>query len=204
MPEEGLLNTTAPETAPAPTEAAAPAAAPAANAEGLAAPPEKVEGQDTTKPAGAPEKYDFKAPEGMELDSALMEQFGTLAKEANLPQDHAQKLVDLYTAKVKDYAQQQQEAFTGIVKGWQDSAKSDKEFGGTAFDGSLKVAQSAMARFGTPELRQALAETGMANHPELIRIFWKVGKAMSEDTLPNQSKPPIAASAAKVLYPNMN
>jgi hypothetical protein len=40
-----------------------------------------------------------------------------------------------------------------------------------------------MQQFGTPELKAALEQTGMGNHPELVRLFAKVGKAMGEDSL---------------------
>ncbi len=47
------------------------------------------------KPAGAPEQYEaFKVPEGVTIDETAATEFGTLARELNLTQENAQKLVD--------------------------------------------------------------------------------------------------------------
>ncbi|ECV7263739.1 TPA: peptidase, partial [Salmonella enterica subsp. enterica serovar Strathcona] len=46
-------------------------------------------------PPGAPEKYAFTAPEGQELDTSALAQFEPVARELNLTQEQAQKLVDV-------------------------------------------------------------------------------------------------------------
>ena len=52
--------------------------------------------KDQDKPEGAPEQYaEFALPEGFQVDTAVMDEFKGLAKELNLPQATAQKLVDL-------------------------------------------------------------------------------------------------------------
>ena len=43
---------------------------------------------------GAPESYAFNAPEGATLDEAVTGAFGEVAKELNLTQDGAQKVLD--------------------------------------------------------------------------------------------------------------
>jgi len=44
------------------------------------------------------------------------------------------------------------------------------------------VAKKALDSFGTPELRTLLNESGIGNHPELIRFMVRAGKAISSDT----------------------
>ncbi len=41
----------------------------------------------------APEKYEFKAPEGREFDSEVVKNFSEVARELNLTQDAAQKIL---------------------------------------------------------------------------------------------------------------
>ncbi|MEI6907818.1 peptidase, partial [Klebsiella pneumoniae] len=53
--------------------------------------------------------------------------------------------------------------------------------------------------FGTPELKEYLNGTGLGNHPELVKAFIKVGKAMSEDGMVT-GKEGGQRSAAEVLY----
>jgi hypothetical protein len=152
------------------------------------------------KPEGAPEAYEFKAPEGSELDKAAVEQFEPIARELNLSQEQAQKLVDLYGTKVMPQLMKQQaDTWQKQVADWGAATKEDKEIGGEKFEANLTRAKQAMDKFATPELREFLETSGMGNHPELIRVFVKVGAAMSEDNLVTANEKG-QRSAADVLY----
>lgn len=210
--------------APAPSESSAPAA----DAPAPAADPAKTEGDkpqpgtegdkpQEDKPAdgektadkpddkeqkqeGAPEKYEFKPAEGQELDTAALEQFEPIARELNLTNEQAQKMVDLYGAKIMPMVQQQQvEAWQKTTEQWAADVKADKEIGGDKLTGNLSAAQRALAQFGTPELKEYLEGTGLGNHPELVKAFVKIGKAMSEDGMVDGSNQG-QRSAAEVLY----
>ncbi|HGZ2415668.1 TPA: peptidase [Citrobacter freundii] len=134
------------------------------------------------KQEGAPEKYEFKPAEGQELDTAALEQFEPIARELNLTNEQAQKMVDLYGTKIMPMVQQQQaEAWQKTTEQWAADVKADKEIGGDNLTGNLSAAQRALAQFGTPKLKEYLEGTGLGNHPELVKAFIKVGKAMSED-----------------------
>lgn len=152
-----------------------------------------------TKPEGAPEKYEFKAPEGKEYDSAVLESFSAAAKEANLTQDAAQKLLEKVAPSL---ASRQQEQVEAIRNGWLESSKTDKEFGGEKLQENLGVAQKALESFGTPELRKLLDDTGMGNHPDVIRFMFRAGKAISEDTFVSGSPSNKGnLNPADILYP---
>lgn len=154
------------------------------------------------KAEGAPEKYEFSAPEGTELDKAAVEQFEPIARELNLSQEQAQKLVDLYGSKVMPQLMKQQaESWQKQVADWGTAAKEDKEIGGDKFGANLEKAKQAMGTFATPELREFLESSGMGNHPEMIRLMVKVGAAMSEDNLVTSNEKG-QRSAADVLYGN--
>ncbi|WP_210515157.1 peptidase [Pantoea ananatis] len=156
--------------------------------------------EEQKKPEGAPEAYEFKAPEGSELDKAAVEQFEPIARELNLSQEQAQKLVDLYGTKVMPQLMKQQaDTWQKQIADWGTAAKDDAEIGGDKFDGNLTRAKQAMDKFATPQLREFLETTGMGNHPELIRVFVKVGAAMSEDNLVTSNEKG-QRSAADVLY----
>jgi truncated hemoglobin YjbI len=154
-----------------------------------------------TKLEGAPEKYDFKAPEGKEYDSAVLDSFSEAAKEANLTQEAAQKLLEKVAPSL---ASRQQEQVEAIRNGWLESAKTDKEFGGEKLQENLGVARKALESFGSPELRKLLDDTGIGNNPEVIRFMFRAGKAISEDSFvsgaPNNKS---QANPADVLYPTM-
>lgn len=152
------------------------------------------------KPEGAPEKYEFKAAEGQELDSAALEQFEPIARELNLSNEQAQKMVDLYGTKILPMVQQQQaEAWQKTTEQWAADVKADKEIGGDKLTSNISVAQRALDTFGTPELKEYLTASGLGNHPELVKAFVKIGKAMSEDGMVT-GKEAGQRSAAEVLY----
>src|SRR5687767_12536146 len=126
----GATAATTDETNPA-AAAAAPATNAAAGDPAAAAPAsgDTGAGKEEEPKTGAPEKYeDFTLPEGIELDQAAMEGFLPVAKELNLTQEQAQKLVDLQTAYVKNAADAQAKAWDKQLTEWADAARADKEF----------------------------------------------------------------------------
>lgn len=206
--------------APAPSEPAAPAAeAPAPAGE-----PAKQEGEqpqagkpkddkpaDGEKPAdkpaeekeqkqeGAPEKYEFTAGEGVDLDTEALKDFEPVARDLNLTNEQAQKLVDAYPKILAGVQQRQAEAWQAQTEQWASDVKADKEIGGDKLTTNLSAAQRALDLFGTPELKEYLNTTGLGNHPDLVKTFVKIGKAMSEDGMVDGSNQG-QRSAAEVLY----
>lgn len=156
--------------------------------------PEKEQKQE-----GAPEKYEFQAGEGVELDAEALKDFEPVARELNLTNEQAQKLVDAYPKILAGVQQRQAEAWQAQTEEWAATVKADKEIGGDKLTANLGVAQRALDTFGTPALKEYLNGTGLGNHPELVKAFVKVGKAMSEDGVVT-GKESGQRSAAEVLY----
>lgn len=201
-------------TAPNPTEANASTEAPttllAAASDGTGGQQQTQTTQTQTPPAaeatttetktdaGVPEKYVFAAPEGTEYDPEVLESFSGAAKEAGLTQDAAQKLIGKMAPAL---AARQADQVQAIHKEWLDSSTADKEFGGEKLAENLGVARKALENFGSPDLRKLLDETGLGNHPEVIRFMYRAGKAISEDTFVGGSTARAgAANPANVLY----
>ncbi|MGY9340874.1 peptidase [Citrobacter braakii] len=212
--------------APAPSESSAPAA----DAPAPAADPAKTEGDkpqpgtegdkpQEDKPAdgektadkpddkeqkqeGAPEKYEFKPAEGQELDTAALEQFEPIARELNLTNEQAQKMVDLYGTKIMPMVQKQQaESWQKTTEQWAADVKADKEIGGDKLTANLSAAQRALEQFGDPELKEYLDSTGLGNHPALVKAFIKVGKAMSEDKVVTGGHESGGSDLISAFYP---
>lgn len=195
-----------------------------APAEGVAATQQATEGQTTdatadtkpaegekpaddqdAKPQGAPDKYEFTAPEGAAaFDDSVIEQFSEVARELNLPQEAAQKVLDKMGPAIQA---RQAETIQAARTMWAESAKSDKEFGGEKLTENLAVAKKALDTFGSPELRTLLNESGLGNHPEMIRVLYRAGKAISEDRFVGAGRggkvaPKSNSDYASALYPS--
>ena len=146
------------------------------------------ETSESETPEGAPDKYEFNAkvadaPD--ELDPEVLTAFGEVAKELNLPQEAAQKVLD----KVAPVIQAKQAKVLEEVKaGWVSDSQADEEFGGENLNDNLEVAKSALNAFGNQALKSLLVETGFGNHPEIIRFMYRAGKAISEDSYVGNSE----------------
>lgn len=173
----GEQKASAPQTAPADTAKAqdAPVTGQAEKA---------AEAPADAKPT-APETYEFKAPEGRAFDSEVIAEYSKVAKELNLSQEAAQRVLDAVGPKL---AERQAAQIEAVRNGWSDSSKADKEFGGERLSENLSVAKKALDAFGTAELRSLLNESGLGNHPEVIRFMFRAGKAISEDSMVTGTK----------------
>jgi hypothetical protein len=188
-------------SAAAPT-ANAPASQPAAPAtppaDASATPP--ADGQQTAtqpstdanakpgeKPADAPavpEKYDFQLPDGVQLEAAALEELSGMAKELGLTQEQAQKVANLGAKQAQAFAAQLTERQQAATAEWATQTSADKELAGPqgqALEENLSFAKKAIDTFATPEFKKLLNESGLGNHPEMVRVFVRAGKAISED-----------------------
>lgn len=140
--------------------------------------------EDSEKAADdKPVEYTFELPDGVEMAPETLEELKGVAGELKLDQEGAQKLASLGAGMFQKWETAQADAIKAVKAEWADATKADKEIGGADFDKNLGVAKSALEKFGTPELKSFLDETGLGNHPEINRLFWKVGNQISDDTL---------------------
>lgn len=171
--------------------------APASEAQPPADPPADPPVEETV-----PEVYeDFAVPEGVSLDAELTTELKTLAKELGLTQTKAQQIADLGPKLMQKWEAKQAETLSATVTQWAETTRADKELGGEALDANLGVAKQALTEFGSPELKALLYQSGLGNHPEVIRLLYRAGKAISNDTTFRGGPPPGERKAAD-LYPN--
>lgn len=202
-----------PNAAPAPAnggegnDAAAVAAKTAADAAAAAA------GSDATKAAadkvaaekgGAPQYADFTMADGVTIDAPLLADVKALAGSLKLDQAGAQSVVDLGAKLVKTFGERQSAELKAEVARWGEATKTDPEIGGAKFNESLALANKVLGTFGSDELKSMLKESGLSQHPELVRLLTKVGAVISEDKFipapkPNGSRDPNDYS---FMYPN--
>lgn len=148
----------------------------------------------------APEKYDFKSVES-QVDPAVLSKFEGIARSLNMTQEQA---TDLLTQLAPEVGNAQKAKQDQMVSQWVDAAKSDKEFGGDKLNENIAIAKKALDTFGSPELTKMLNDTGLGNHPEVIRAFFRAGQKISSGSfVPSGQGTSQAASASSKLYPSM-
>jgi hypothetical protein len=135
-------------------------------------------------------KYELKAPEGKSFDAEALKAYTNAVKDLKLPAEAAQKLLDQVAPVLHERrVQGEKQALEAIHSEWTQASQTDKEFGGDKLKENIAVAQAALEKFGTPELQQFLVDSGLGNHPEIIRAFYRAGKAVSEDKFVGGKEP---------------
>lgn len=144
---------------------------------------------------------DFEMPDGLELDTSLADAFSPKMKELGLDQEQAQGLATTMAEWVQANNQSQQDAYSQQLTDWRTEAENDKEYGGDNYEKSVKIANLAITAYGGEALKQALDDTGMGNHPELIRAFVNAGKLIQEDEESGGSPPSNESNRVDRMYP---
>lgn len=187
----------------APQETQVPAPEAAVETEGLAAAEVATQAPEAEEPApveGAPEAYeDFVDPDGnVAFTSAEMGEFTAMAKELNLTQEKAQKLLMTMLPTMKNRLNT---SLTEVRKDWGKRSSVDPEFGGENYKANLEIANRAFKKFATPEISKLLQKTGLFAHPDFIRMYYRIGKSMSQDMgVTGQGSP----QPRRRLFPNSN
>ena len=143
---------------------------------------------------GAPEAYqDFTLPEGMDFNKEAFGEIEPLLKDMDASQAQAQKLIDVHAKMVQQQQEFAVKSWADTQAKWVETGEADEEFGKKNYDASISIAKSAIREIGGAPLMKALEETGMGNHPEFIRFFYRVGTHLGEDKFQFGNKTPDAA-----------
>jgi hypothetical protein len=125
------------------------------------------------------EKYEVKGGEGANAD--LVKAFKAVAFEKNLLPAQAQAVVDWFNKTTGD---QKAAAEGEYEKALQDGYKGLRQEYGEAFDREMKLAEIAATEFLDESDREFLTKNGLDKHPNVLRIFARLGHSLAEDKLP--------------------
>jgi len=176
--------------------------------------------------SSAPESYEkFDLPEGVEMTDEQFTEVSEFSKSLNLTQEQAQQAVNYHNEVIgrvvgEVQAQAEQERADTQTQ-WENEVKVDKEIGGADMREKLGTALKSLNAFsdnavdaagkavldknGLPvtKIAQALQESGFGSHPEMVRVFYRVGKLISEDSYLSGKAPTGAPKTqAETMYPN--
>lgn len=176
-----------------------------------------VEGQ-SAEPAPPPTFEPFALPDGMTFEQERLGEFTNLlgAFEGQTKADHAavqafgQQLIERHVAEVQRAVQQVHQtniaAWDAQKTAWKDQFLGDPEIGGNRFQTTVDNAIGFIRTHGGTDAQQAefqqlMNESGLGNHPTMIRILAKAGAAMSEGRpLAAQALAPAQLSRTQKMY----
>lgn len=176
---------------------------------------EEKNGEDLKQ---APETYDFKdieLPEGIQFDNALASKFEPVAKELNLTQEDANKLVNMLVEHQKEQLGNQEEIIAQFKKQELEATKieyqrlleTDKEISGKGkeqYEAYLNLADKGYGAFASDELQNVISQYGLDYHPAVIKHFYRLGKLCGQDSVQNSQTPVEKQNPADILYGNSN
>lgn len=135
-----------------------------------------------------PDAYDLEAPGGFSIDLQALAVATPVFKELGLSNEQANKLMPVaakFAAGLSDKLNAQiLSQVHADRKAWLDTAMADREIGGANWKQTLAKGAFALDNLGFPKgspFRVLLDESGLGNHPEMIRAWAKVGRAIGED-----------------------
>ena len=123
----------------------------------------------------SPMAYDFGGN-----DSEEMNDFREAAFELGLTQNQAHNLLE----KVAENAQNEQAKHNEALEQaeMQGFKQLQKDWGGD-YDKNMDYARRAFGRYASPEALELMENTGLGNHPEMLKLFSKIGEQLSEEQL---------------------
>lgn len=164
--------------------------------------PAPKEPEKTEKPV-APEKYDLKLSDNSLLNQAALDRIAASAKAQGLSQEAAQ---DLVKAQEGEVATAMSSAIETRKEQLLKECLADKDIGGneTKLKESIVLASSMLDKYGDAQLRKELTASGFGNHPGLVKMLVKIGKASANDKsiLPKTTATSPQKSIADVMYDN--
>lgn len=148
------------------------------------------EGAETAPEVAAPvvpEKYELSL-EGMEIDGELLGAAEPILKEAGLTNEQANALLPIVKQAMDKAISAQTSQMTDLMaaqrKDWLDAFKADPDIGGGNLDQTVHLAGKGLDALGYTDghpFRQLLTESGLGNHPDMIRAFRRLGEVVGED-----------------------
>ena len=169
---------------------------------------EEFEGEGSQE---VPEAYELEAPGGFAIDPQALAAATPVFKELGLSNEQANKLMPVaakFAAGLSDKLNAQiLNQVRADRKAWLDTAMADREIGGANWKQTLAKGAFALDNLGFPKgspFRVLLDESGLGNHPEMIRAWAKVGRAIGEDGdfVRGTGGTSSRRDAAETLYPN--
>jgi hypothetical protein len=147
---------------------------------------EDAQKAEEAKANQVPEKYEFKIPDGMQMDTALLAETEPLFKELEITQANAQKLIDLYAQKIYPaIIKQNTDAWMQQTEAWKKEVAQNNEIKinkeGENEDG-LRVINTLLTPEEAKAFKADLNKFGIGNHPLLNLMYARMAASLKEDT----------------------
>lgn len=123
----------------------------------------------------------IQAPDGMEIDDNVAEALAGACAEMGLSQKSFANIIN----KVGPVLQQSQKAALKQFRSDNlNTFANDPELGGSKAQANIETAKKAYQKWCPADAQDILVKSGLDTHPGIIRMFYNIAQAMSDDTAP--------------------
>lgn len=149
-----------------------------------------------------PEKYELKLAEKSSLNQADVDRIAETAKTQGLTNAQAQAALEAADNSIKSYVTRELERTKAEVPKWLDELKADKEYGGEKFNETVENARRVVDKYADKDFKDFLNNSGLGNHPMIVKMFSKLGRSFGEDHFKDGSAivPKKGKTSAEILY----
>ncbi len=138
--------------------------------------------QNADAPTTSQDPYaQISLPENSLLSAQTLAAFKQTAAQAKLPAESLQTWLSYEENRLQAAAEQAEKNRREEVENW---ARQTQEMFGPRWQAEVSKAVRAADAFGGAPLRQLLEETGLGNHPVMVRTFHAVATRICEDVTP--------------------
>ncbi len=150
----------------------------------------------------------FLADDEFDLDDELTGKLIPIAKKLNLSQDSLDLLLELalemskkqkeiYKIDEKTNQEKNTAKYTELFKNDRNIPNNNSQ----ELKEYMQTANNAYSEFASPQLKELLKSTGLIYHPEMIKMFFKIGELSKEDNLSYKGAPAVKElTPAQILY----
>jgi len=156
---------------------------------------------------GRPEKpdgYAIKLPEGLQetqLDKARVDEWRKEMHEAGLPKDAAERLLNKYLTSEFEATRARD---TAAIKQIEQHEMAIKQEFGAKFEEQVNFARYAVKEFGSDAVKEMFDSTGLGSHPDVFKMFAKIGQALTDDRARNGGERQTHASTPEAAQAALN
>lgn len=174
--------------------------------------PEKVETKvEEAKPEEVPgeakkEEVEYKLELSKEtfLDNSILEDVKAFAKENNLSNEAAQKLLSKQDDIISKFVEAEKNGHDKKVETWREEIISDPVYGGDNLKKMSENAKRVVEKFGSENFKELLRDTGYGDNPEVFKFIAKIGSLMDNDSLVLSGSQGHTKSIEEVFYGKNN
>lgn len=146
-------------------------------------------------------EYEFKDSNGEIVDNSRSDVslVSSLSKELNLSQEQAQKLFSIGGEQLTSF---NNALIERAKQQWINDVINDEQLGGANYNATKHNVTTAIKNFADNDFKNVLIQSGIAEHPSVVRFLNNVGKAYGQDNEIINSNTTVSKKSKYAIYDN--